>query len=528
MKKWEYVTLVGVTLCAIVFYLLNFGRFQVGTYTDDGEYVVLARGLTQGKGLALINYPDAPLNTRYPPGYPMLLAPLAAVFPSEVLPLQLLSTLFTAVSIWLVYWFARKDCAPTTALVVSLAFAINPVAVGHSEMVMSEAAYLCLALLALLAFRKYVDSTTWWVIPAASLTVYSFYVRTMSLVLIAAFAIFLLVRRQHNKLIWWIVSVVIALIPYAAYTASVWGKIFNPIYVEQLDSPGTIGIAGDDLGARVIEQLRYYTLNGIPATLLPGSVSPKTVQTLNHLSVAWIIPVLCGVLAAAMAVGAWQLIRSRGLQSVEIFVALYLALLLVWPFHSERFLYPLIPFLYLYFVVGIEASLHWGLGQLSHRLRSLPSSRSATVVVLAFLICITSLDAYQLLNTLKQKSTDFAPDLRAGASWIAENAPKSSIVMTNSPISRYLYTERWTIDAGMGDSEVQILDRIAQRSVDYALIAPKLEWGAHRTEDTYSVKVLEPVLRSHPEQFELVYEDAANLVRVYHRVGSVPRKTPIS
>lgn len=46
----------------------------VGTFVDDAQYAVLAKALREHAGYRVLNLPGAPVETKYPPGYPALLA----------------------------------------------------------------------------------------------------------------------------------------------------------------------------------------------------------------------------------------------------------------------------------------------------------------------------------------------------------------------------------------------------------------------------------------------------------------------
>lgn len=63
---------------ALAIYLLALRTFQVGAWTDDGFYVILARALAQGQGMRLIHLPGAPETAIVPPAYPLALSALAA------------------------------------------------------------------------------------------------------------------------------------------------------------------------------------------------------------------------------------------------------------------------------------------------------------------------------------------------------------------------------------------------------------------------------------------------------------------
>ena len=82
---------------------LTFDNFQVGAFSDDATYIVLARSLAHGAGFTLSNFPQPIPETTFPPGYPLLLAPLVYLWPSSFIPLKLLSMLATLVTTALLF-----------------------------------------------------------------------------------------------------------------------------------------------------------------------------------------------------------------------------------------------------------------------------------------------------------------------------------------------------------------------------------------------------------------------------------------
>src|SRR5437868_15514793 len=75
---------------AIVFVITAFlevrplmGNFRLfGQYYDDAIYVVSARSLADGHGYHIESLPGDPPQTKYPIGYPLLLASVWKAFPS--------------------------------------------------------------------------------------------------------------------------------------------------------------------------------------------------------------------------------------------------------------------------------------------------------------------------------------------------------------------------------------------------------------------------------------------------------------
>jgi hypothetical protein len=67
------IVLLILILASVLLGVLRFDSFQVGGYHDDAYYIVLAESLARGHGFRLINFPDAPIEVAFPPGWPLLL-----------------------------------------------------------------------------------------------------------------------------------------------------------------------------------------------------------------------------------------------------------------------------------------------------------------------------------------------------------------------------------------------------------------------------------------------------------------------
>lgn len=138
-------------------YMTQFAQndFYVGTYMDDANYVILAESIAEGRGYRQINYPDAPLETRYPPGYPVVLAPIIALVGNNLNLLKLPSVIATSLAVWLVWrLFGDRISDRRKVLFALMLFSLNPLIVGHSVAVMSEGVFLLVVLLAVWAIDR--------------------------------------------------------------------------------------------------------------------------------------------------------------------------------------------------------------------------------------------------------------------------------------------------------------------------------------------------------------------------------------
>ena len=92
----------------------------------------------------------------YLPGYPVLLVPLIWVFGSALWPPRLLSTLCVAALYPLLWtWMGRRGVKPSYRVAVLGLLAINTVMATYSTMVMAEAPFLVVFVLALFALDRW-------------------------------------------------------------------------------------------------------------------------------------------------------------------------------------------------------------------------------------------------------------------------------------------------------------------------------------------------------------------------------------
>jgi len=107
-------------LLALLLYYLPGIRPALATSHDDGTYVVTARALAEGHAYRIESLPGAPLQTKYPPLYPELLAVLWKLSPQ--FPANLLLFHLATIGLWL------AALALTYRLLVRFGYASPPVA----------------------------------------------------------------------------------------------------------------------------------------------------------------------------------------------------------------------------------------------------------------------------------------------------------------------------------------------------------------------------------------------------------------
>jgi hypothetical protein len=175
---------------------------------------------------------------------------------------------------------------------------------------------------------------------------------------------------------------------------------------------------------------------------------------------------------------------------------------------KARFLIPILPFLYLYLILGSK----WVLQKLTGN-NPVPTLRLlGTTAGIILLLCLAR-NLLDWRNPVREQMTD----LSIGTEWISRNAPPDAIIMVNEPVPAYLYTRRKTVS--YPDKGQDIEKYLDNQGIDYIVISPMLQSPRTTALDGFSESKLLPFLRSNPDQFTPVYSNSEYNVTVYEYAG---------
>jgi hypothetical protein len=198
--------------------------------------------------------------------------------------------------------------------------------------------------------------------------------------------------------------------------------------------------------------------------------------------------------------------RERSL--LDVVLITYMVILLLYPFPSPRYVYPLLPIIYLRFSETIE----WGVAALRAEWAPRWSRRLVEVSVGALIIANLVQDYRNVLTPVKDRVTD----ITIGASWIAEHSDPTSVVMAENPISVALYTKRSMLYPPPADNmeSSTTVGVILASQATHILVAPPLQTPRTR-EFSDLTRAIEAAAKSDPSRFRLVYANVDENVRVY-------------
>ncbi|MGH7551461.1 MAG: hypothetical protein ACREMQ_00360, partial [Longimicrobiales bacterium] len=112
----------------------------VATGEDDAEYISLARALRQGQYTQQWRV-DAPVESRYPPGYPALLAVWGGVTGDHYGALAALTVALSVATLLLLFVLLQWRFDARLALASTVVLALNPALVKYGGAISSEIPY---------------------------------------------------------------------------------------------------------------------------------------------------------------------------------------------------------------------------------------------------------------------------------------------------------------------------------------------------------------------------------------------------
>jgi hypothetical protein len=405
--------------------------YAVGVFHDDGVYVVLGKALASGEGYRYLNLPGAPSATHYPPGYPFLLAilwKLAPDFPENIALFQLANSGALALAGLGTALYARRSLGWTQpwAIAAALIGTLSYPLIGLAGHVLSETVFVAVLLPVLLLAERVVRidgrPLDGIVVGAAAgaLTL----IRTHGVALIAVVVLVLLVRRRWRLAALAAAAAVLVLAPWQLFVAAHDHEIIGPLRGKYASYLPWV-IEGFRTGAGFVTATVAANVRELNALLADRfSLSDHALPRL-----------ITGIVAGTF--GAAGVIRLGFRAPVTaLFVAVYLVLLLLWPFTPWRFFYAIWPLV----ILCVGETIRW---LAASRAQSLAAAGSGLVLasVLALGMVRAESRAYRQRSWYQpaQRATNaVSPVVR----WVTANTQPDDIVVVEAEQIVYLFTGR--------------------------------------------------------------------------------------
>ncbi|TVR67137.1 MAG: hypothetical protein EA422_00710 [Gemmatimonadales bacterium] len=460
--RWGAVAAGVLVLQALVLAAVAFPAPHNGG--DNTAYLALAHSLLEGTGYTELWDPQRPLHTKYPPGYPLVLAFLMALGATTWGAFKTSSAVAMALATVVVYAWASRRVGAVGAGAVALLLILAAGWQDASRWILSEPWFLLWTFVAFWGaehalgdggFRPGRDRnggaperaapspvTMGWLVVGGVGALMAFGVRSAGLPVVLAFGLVLLAARRFRSAAVFGGAAAVVLGSWfflgrrgveGAYQDEFW--LVNP-YDPELGSVGVAGLLG-----RVWVNVEIYV-----GRVLPGEWWGGTGAS------GWALWGL-GALMVALAMWGWASRLRRAPGVPEFFAPLYAGMILLWPevWSGERFLLPLLPLVLVY-----AGTVLGGVVREFGRVGGWDADRVARVRPVILAVAVTVLAAPATGETLR--SMELASscrvavartgdafvchgggfvEFRDAAAWMSVNLPADAVALSRKP--RILY-----------------------------------------------------------------------------------------
>lgn len=405
----------------------------VGVFYDDGIYLALAKSLAEGHGYRLQYLPGAPAAVHYPFAYPAFLAVLWKLwpsFPANVAAMRAANGVLMglAAALMVAHLAPRIPVSRwITALAVLLAATAVPM-IAVATVLFSEPLFLVLATGACWAADAASDREQGGArlaLSAGTLAGLATLTRSIGITVIAGVLFAFAVRRRWRDLAIAAAPAFVLVLPWMLWSGAHHAGV-DPLtaanygtYGDLLRQGGTSLLSFDSL-LEMTRPLGAITLPPIPPVL-------RIVLGLNALV----------ILFAGFAA------LTKLVPSVGGMLWCYLAIIAVWPYAPDRFLWGVLPWLAVAFVAGVKLLVDGGRWTVTNARPStvyrLPAIIAAATVVTGF--SISQVRGFRI-GAPTSMQVGISGTMNEILPWIRSATDSSSVIAGEDEALIWLYTGR--------------------------------------------------------------------------------------
>ena len=403
---------------------------------DDGILFSSARTMTANT-YRIASLPDQPLQTKFPPLYPLYLSAIWRLDPHfpENLPLATFASwILLAGYLALAWaWYRQNQVPETRTWLLMALLGLNPYLIWFGSILFSDIFFSCLLLAALLVVAR---GGARMAVAAGLLAGCAYLSRTSGIALLVAVPAFIVYKERD----WRRATLFAAAMLPAVIGWGIWTRLYSP-HTSDLTTM---------FYTDYVRYLQHTTWHDMPVILW------KNIDQLTYAMGSMVMPrvydspllkILTQVIAVAMISGTVRLVR-RGFGVLYAWFALVsAAILLVCNFPStERYMLPIYPLL----LAGLFAEIEHVAQMFKPALRHKDSSQRVAARLMAGVVATVLLAALALQFFMAfvflQASVDEKEaklrDQKTAYAWIAANLPPSATILSYDDPLLYLYTGR--------------------------------------------------------------------------------------
>jgi hypothetical protein len=475
--------LVAVGVAAVYLAVNIAGMLLVGAFQDDGVYLVLGRAIAEGHGYRSLHLVGTPVQVKYPPGFPLLLAALWRLAPTVAGAQRIVAVLhpmMIATASGMLWWIGRvrfgTSRLPLAALV--LLPVLLDASIAYYSIPLSEPGFILAWAGTVVVFERVVAGAPGrarygWLALFGGLVAVATLFRTTGIAFVPAMIVALAMRRLSPRECG--VALAAALVPLALWT----------LYHRQLIASGPVSTLPDESSYAA-----WTTYAGANPWAAASSILRN--NTLDYLDG------FGDYFAASPSVGWWLALLILGGTIVSAVLAIrrapFLALsslgatttVIFWPVAQDRLLLPILPFLGLATIASVAPAIRrW-----PRRAQQVTGGLSALLLAI---VLMRQLDIHgEAVSSLVdgREPRFFSPAypllvntqfIGNASLWLRYNTNPADRIMVDHTAGVHLYSDRLTVPAHPTEALISasvfavpgryLASRILTDSVTYVLSA---------------------------------------------------------
>ncbi len=512
----RYTTSAVIGTAAITgLYLLTCNEW-VHVIGDNIAYIRDAMRLVQGRGV---------VDSQYGLGVKTLLMPAALLFPGSVFSLKATIALTGFLFPLCTFLVVREFIDNSRALLIALITGSLWLSVEFSNVATADIPFPAFSLLALWVILKYIErpGISWkWLIAAAGAAGWAYHVKSPSIYLVIAAAIYLVLRGQFRKPVLLAACASVLVLPWVFYL-----KVNFP------DSQGYLGminqisagvyIPESDAGSFWDNFFYYFFtknprgyLENLEYLLLFRQYLDRLPITAGWRPLGWLFLILIGIgfVFGRKFPASKPLSLLRSLEVHDWYVMGYVATLFTLPGSPSRYLLPILPFIVLYIFKAAEricGLFPESAGRAARGARFLPLRKFVPVftrpvlsgyapVFLACLFLLPSL--FGNFAIIRQKrmtpgyNTPHWKRYHEASVWMRDNTPPQSRVATRKPGLVWFWSRREADGYPRFEDPAEAMKALGK--FDYVLVENVPIF-------TEKLKHILPAIKAYPDRFSAVH-----------------------
>jgi 4-amino-4-deoxy-L-arabinose transferase-like glycosyltransferase len=504
---------VGLASAALALSLST--RYAMASH-DEGLYLATARSLATTGEYRLINLPSAPHQTKYPPGYPLVLAGVERILgvdPGDIRSLKTVNAVFLALIVILAAELASRlvGGSPAARIVAAVLAGTSLGLVTHVDVIGSDLMFIALVLASMMTEPDAAEGASWRSVSAGLLFAAATLTRSVGIAAALGAAI-VAAPRQRGRAVSLLAPTIVAMLAWAAWCAMVRPDDAGPLVRYYI----------------VYEHFVWLDLLTRPAFVIHVAAS----NAAGYFAQAgWALgaPTTFVALIIAIGAGTGALTATRRSTIVEIAAmsALYAVVLLGYPAIFARYLLPAVPL-----VCALTASAAMP------AVESRPRFDLARVLGLAAVATLVLTNAFELHHYSKRPSNSihvgfdrYLPSDKQGfldtAEWIRSATPPDAVLGSANDTMYYVLTSRRAIRPWPHEPEAYNPDyyqparpadadvpgELRKLGVSYLVVDPFLS----DLEGAHAANYMSRILGAPHDTWRLVFTSSDSLHRIYRR-----------